>query len=501
MLLVDHRRCVQEPRRGVAVLDAKRARTDPTGTAPIIRSWDSEFAGRFARVKRFVREVIVARDALGIGGDLKKRVEAASSGASAEQRVARALSLIRGAVRAQILGSPGYAGSWQNQFVARAVTKGVTDAYRRMKAAGMDVTLELTIDAGVGQAAQRRADVIAQRSFEELSGVDADMAASMQNIISQGLLDGDSPQAIARELDQELDIGRARARVIARTETIGAHAEATLDALEEAGVDAVTAEVEFATAGDDNVCPQCAALEGQVFTIAEARGRIPVHPNCRCAWLPVVANTADAIYVDYSPDEPRVPAGSAEGGEWTSGGTSKSAASGSGGGDAEATKQKVLDVVKDLKFPARKVEFLDDNKKFSVAGKRMTKAGEYDPNTGLVTFFSKALSPGSAELVAAHEITHSMYDDYFGSSGYQEPLIPLFGSYSTFQKEGGVDAYSNQWWSAVAQGRAKPEQAINETLASMAAIQYTTGKKVGGPEHRDLLSRIQRYRGVSGSKK
>lgn len=33
-------------------------------------------------------------------------------------------------------------------------------------------------------------------------------------------------------------------------------------------------------------CPLCGALEGTVMTVAEARGLIPRHANCRCTWLP-----------------------------------------------------------------------------------------------------------------------------------------------------------------------------------------------------------------------
>ena len=33
-------------------------------------------------------------------------------------------------------------------------------------------------------------------------------------------------------------------------------------------------------------CPQCLVLDGTVFTVKEARGIIPRHPNCRCAWIP-----------------------------------------------------------------------------------------------------------------------------------------------------------------------------------------------------------------------
>ena len=60
------------------------------------------------------------------------------------------------------------------------------------------------------------------------------------------------------------------------------------DAYEEAGIKGVKAKVEWVTAGDDRVCEECAGLEAEVFTLDQARGLIPLHPNCRCAWIPVV---------------------------------------------------------------------------------------------------------------------------------------------------------------------------------------------------------------------
>lgn len=41
---------------------------------------------------------------------------------------------------------------------------------------------------------------------------------------------------------------------------------------------------EFTTQGDDKVCPECELLAGEEYTVDEARGVIPVHPNCRCTW-------------------------------------------------------------------------------------------------------------------------------------------------------------------------------------------------------------------------
>lgn len=81
----------------------------------------------------------------------------------------------------------------------------------------------------------------------------------------------------------EKRLHRKRAEMIARTETSRAVSEGTLQAYEEAEIDA-----EWLTRGDA-ACDICAPNDGQIFTIAEARGQIPAHPNCICGWRPAVA--------------------------------------------------------------------------------------------------------------------------------------------------------------------------------------------------------------------
>jgi SPP1 gp7 family putative phage head morphogenesis protein len=96
-------------------------------------------------------------------------------------------------------------------------------------------------------------------------------------IIAKNMVGPDSPLQ---------KIGINRARMIARTEIIRAHAEGQLDALEKLGVDKVGVMVEWSTAGDDRVCSLCMSLEGVVLKIKEARGLIPRHISCRCAFSP-----------------------------------------------------------------------------------------------------------------------------------------------------------------------------------------------------------------------
>jgi SPP1 gp7 family putative phage head morphogenesis protein len=92
-----------------------------------------------------------------------------------------------------------------------------------------------------------------------------------------------------------VDVGIKRARVLTRTEVINAHAEATLNSYTEAGLEGVTVNAEYTTAGDNKVCPKRRKLEGKVYTIAEARGVIPMHPNCRCAWIGVVIDPSGVV--------------------------------------------------------------------------------------------------------------------------------------------------------------------------------------------------------------
>lgn len=137
--------------------------------------------------------------------------------------------------------------------------------------------------------AVEKVQLLVARSFTELEGVTDQMATTMTRTLADGLVQGKSPLVIAKELEKNVErLGLSRAETIARTEIIRAHAEGQLFALEQMGVAEVGVQVEWSTAGDDLVCPQCADLEGQVMPIAEAKGKIPIHPRCRCSWIPAI---------------------------------------------------------------------------------------------------------------------------------------------------------------------------------------------------------------------
>lgn len=188
---------------------------------------------------------------------------------------------------------------WQ-RFVAEGLRKGAgrafDDARRAARAVATgDPEKTAALDAGRDEflrssfnqpVATQKVKLIAGRALNELEGVTAEMATTMTRVLADGLARGASPRDIARDLAKRVDVGQVRALRIARYEIARAHAEGQLDALEAMGVGEVGVEVEWTASGLGTTakgypspCPKCAPFAGQSFTIAEARGRLPLHPN------------------------------------------------------------------------------------------------------------------------------------------------------------------------------------------------------------------------------
>ncbi len=190
----------------------------------------------------------------------------------------------------------GEAGKpWTAPYIESAWRKGMMRAYTDVRK--QDLSKSLDWYNGTKEQWLRSAflqptmmssvEMLATRAFEGMKGVTEQMTTQMSRILSDGLVGGYGPKKIAKQMTDAIGkLTRTRALVITRTEIIHAHAEGQLDGLQALGVSEVTAEVEWSTAGDSLVCERCVGMEGKTYTIKEARNMIPLHPNCRCAWVP-----------------------------------------------------------------------------------------------------------------------------------------------------------------------------------------------------------------------
>lgn len=288
------------------------SRRDPTGTTNIRRSYEADLVRRMKRVRASIWEAVVKNDVLGQG--VQAQMFRASFGRDARTvnddappRQAFAFNREAGKIQAfmgwlnemssqEIMGisygtpiMSAAESAWQNIYIQSAYAKGIRDAGERLRQAGATV-MPSWISAAFNRPIHAdRIALIFTRAYADLSGITEVMSAQISRILAQGLAEGRGPMALAREMVKRVDkIGITRARVLARTETIRAHADASLNSYREAEVEGVNVMAEWATAGDDAVCPECQELEGREFTIAKADGMLPIHPNCRCAWLPIV---------------------------------------------------------------------------------------------------------------------------------------------------------------------------------------------------------------------
>lgn len=281
------------------------SRYDPSRTALLRRAYVAEMRRRFGRLRAAVWRFVYVEDRLGLAKPVANAPPAPSFKFETDDKKLRGFNRwLKSQVDAGILESNPTTGDskgdkpWTHKYIDSAYRKGLVRSYTELKP---DMDKPLAFYQGSRSqflessfAAPERVSklrMLYTRSYEDLKGITSQMANKMSRILSSGLANGEGPMNVARQMNKMISaITRDRANVLARTEMIHAHAEGQLDGMSDLGVSEATAQVEFSTSGDDGVCPECEDLEGTVYTVAEARGIIPVHPNCRCAWMPVVGD-------------------------------------------------------------------------------------------------------------------------------------------------------------------------------------------------------------------
>lgn len=185
----------------------------------------------------------------------------------------------------RLSGSP----IWADVYISSAYQRGLAQAASKLRAQGVEVSDRWLDSAFYRPVHADSIGLIYTRVYSDLVGITEAMDSQISRALAQGLSEGRSADSITRTILDRVDkIGKVRARMLARTELVRAVSESTLNSYEEAEVEGVNLQAEFLTARDDSVCPDCQALSEREYTIQEARGLIPVHPNCRCAWVPVV---------------------------------------------------------------------------------------------------------------------------------------------------------------------------------------------------------------------
>lgn len=276
----------------------RRGSFDPSKTTTLRQAFMRSMARRILALKRGIRKWLVEEDELGLVPRKpfklsihKKTFQFTSS----PDKILAFRQWFQRQVNEGILEVDQREQPWSNEYVNSAYRKGLVHSYLEGKrglltdARAYSATeREFLREAFASPETTSKIQMIYTRTYNNLKGFSDEMSTQTSRILADGLAKGLHPEQIAEDMFFSIDgLSQKRAMVIARTEVIHAHAEGQLDGYEKLGVEQVGAEVEWSTAGDSRVCERCSTMEGVVYKIEEARGKIPLHPNCRCAWIPI----------------------------------------------------------------------------------------------------------------------------------------------------------------------------------------------------------------------
>jgi len=315
-----HARCGDGAAAGGHHAHLRQLSRDPTHTTNLRRDFERDLGGRFREIRGLIRRWV------GYANDILGLTDQTEQAAGPEERVLQATSTrgkalafarwlarqIRKDVLERVeLEQVRNGEHWTAQYVRGAYGQGWRQAVGRLKQAGVATGTQRAIEEVFGlPVPERQLTRLYSRAYENLKNISTDTSDTIRQELTEGVARGQNPRKIADRVTKEVrGIENTRATVLARTEVINSHAQSTLDRYEQADIDGVTVSGEFATADDARVCPICEALEGETFGTEEMRKatftfepsesepdhlagdypvRPPVHPQCRCAILPVV---------------------------------------------------------------------------------------------------------------------------------------------------------------------------------------------------------------------
>jgi SPP1 gp7 family putative phage head morphogenesis protein len=125
----------------------------------------------------------------------------------------------------------------------------------------------------------------------------------VRDTLAYGVAAGKNPRVIAREVQGAAQITRNRALVIARTEIVGAHREASTDAMRHTNV---VKTWTWLSAKDRRTCASCWAQDGSEHPLDE---QMATHPCCRCSKVPQTLSWAELGFPGIPDNRPVLPTG------------------------------------------------------------------------------------------------------------------------------------------------------------------------------------------------
>lgn len=139
---------------------------------------------------------------------------------------------------------------------------------------------------------RKRISLLAAREFELMQGFSQQMKSDLAQTLTRGLIAGQNPRVIAKDIQARTGVNRSRAERIARTEVTSAFRQARMDEAQAAQVDlGIKTKMMHLSALSSTTRPSHRARHSKIFSIQEVRDWYAIIPNpinCRCAQIEIL---------------------------------------------------------------------------------------------------------------------------------------------------------------------------------------------------------------------
>lgn len=129
---------------------------------------------------------------------------------------------------------------------------------------------------------------------QRIWGNNESLKRNLDTLLTQSIIGGKHPDVLARQLQKQFGASQYEARRLMRTESSRIQGKIAMDAYKEGGVE------EYEWVAEPTACEVCAPLDGKRWKVNGAavgsreHPLFPMHPNCRCAVIPVVDEAGEA---------------------------------------------------------------------------------------------------------------------------------------------------------------------------------------------------------------
>ena len=240
---------------------------DPTGTAGLRQTYRREIYGLFKKFSEHLEPRIVR---LLKRSDIKLDTNDYITPGFLKEFIEKIEEVESSVIRA---GSP----SIINKIITLAFKRGkqVASSNPRLR------YQSITIPSVLSRTDNLALEDLKIRNFNLIN--DDTIKKKLLQIITEDIRTGEGIDKMVRDIrNNVIDIGKARAKMIARTETAFSYNTAVAKTYRDAGIE----KWQWFSALIDTTCAECSSRHGNVYDWGDEQP--PLHPNCYCSIYPVV---------------------------------------------------------------------------------------------------------------------------------------------------------------------------------------------------------------------